>query len=98
MPDFTDERVRALLRAKDVERLAVFGSFARGEETEESDIDLLAYFGKPKSLFNMIDLQDGLEAVLGRKVDLLTEPALSPFIRDRVLSQARVVYDGPRVA
>lgn len=77
----------------DIARLRVFGSFARGEAEEESDVDLIADFTARKSLLDLVRIERELSERLGRKVDLLTERALSPYLRDRILSEARVVYE-----
>jgi uncharacterized protein len=72
----------------------VFGSVARGEETESSDIDLLVDYDLQKisPLFPgglLMDLPD----MLGCKVDIVTEQRLSPLIKDRVLAEAKSFVD-----
>jgi hypothetical protein len=69
-----------------VSRIGVFGSFARGEQTEGSDIDILVEFSEPIG-WEFTDLQAFLENVLGRKVDLATVRALKPQLRDRILAE-----------
>ena len=73
--------------------MRLFGSFARGEETGESDIDLIADFVRRKSLLELIRIEREFSERLGRKVELLTEPALSPYLRERILRESRVVYE-----
>lgn len=85
----------ALCQKHDVARLRVFGSVARGEDSPESDLDLLVEFAKPKSLVDLVGIEDEFAEALGRKVDLLTPASLSPYIRDEVLSDARDVYVRP---
>jgi predicted nucleotidyltransferase len=65
---------------------------ARDEATEASDIDLLVPFSGPVSLLQMVTLERELSEALGRKVDLLTEAFLSPFLRDRILKERQLVY------
>jgi len=72
--------------------IGVFGSMARGEARKESDIDLLVRFSKRKSLLAVVRLERELSEALGRKVDLLTEGALSPYLRERILNEMRMVY------
>jgi len=72
--------------------VGVFGSMARGEAEAQSDIDLLVRFSKRKSLLEMVKLEREVSAALGRKVDLLTEGAISPYLRDRVKRELRVIY------
>src|SRR5271169_5557139 len=65
-----------------VTRIGIFGSFARGEQTRKSDVDILVDFTEGyATLRNFIGLSDYLEALFRRKVDLLTEPSLSKLIR-----------------
>ncbi len=75
-----------------VKRAALFGSFARGDATEDSDIDLLIEFrGKKKSLFDLAALKIQLEENLGRNVDLITYNSLHPLLRDRILSEQVII-------
>jgi uncharacterized protein len=74
-----------------VAKIGIFGSFARGEERPESDIDVLVAFRKGEKTFdNFMGIKFYLEDLYGRKVDLVTEAALKPLIRDPIL--AEVVY------
>lgn len=68
-----------------VQKLGVFGSFARNDQTERSDIDILVEFSQSPSLFKFLKLEETLSALLGRKVDLVTKKALKPAIKDDVL-------------
>ncbi len=70
-----------------VKKIGVFGSHSRGEETDASDVDVLVGFEKPVDIFTFLELREYLETVLKRKVDLVTEKALKPMIKDRVLSE-----------
>ena len=70
----------------------LYGSMARGEARQKSDIDLIVRFSKRKSLLAVVRLERELSEALGRKVDLLTEGALSPYLRERILKEMRVVY------
>lgn len=74
-----------------VSRIGVFGSFARGEETEESDVDVIVEFSQRVDLFHVAGLQYYLAEILGRKVDLVTAGALKPLIRDRILNEVEYV-------
>ena len=66
----------------------VFGSVARGEADEQSDIDLLVDMEPGRSLLDMGGLLMDLQALLGHKVDVVTERGLKPRIRERVLAEA----------
>lgn len=68
-----------------VVRIGVFGSVARSAQTRRSDVDVLVEFSRPIGLFKFLELEDFLSRLLGRKVDLVTAPALKPFIRQKAL-------------
>ena len=89
---FDLSRMIDICRQNDVSMVGVFGSMARGEARKKSDIDLIVRFSKRKSLLAMVRLERELSEALGRKVDLLTEAAISPYMRERVLKELRVVY------
>lgn len=77
----------------DITRLRVFGSVARGDDSVGSDIDLLVDFSSRKSLLDQVRIERELSLLMGRPVDLLTERALSPHLRDRIVEGARLVYE-----
>lgn len=90
---FDTNKLIDICRVNDVKMIGVFGSFARGEATPQSDIDLLVQFSKRKSLLKMVKLERQLTTALGRKIDLLTEASISPYIRDRVKRELKVIYE-----
>jgi uncharacterized protein len=71
-----------------VRNIRVFGSLARGDFGPESDVDLLVEYVPGHGGFAFIEFCQGVEALLGRKVDVVTEKSLHPMIRDKVLAQA----------
>jgi predicted nucleotidyltransferase len=85
-------KLRQICRENGIKMLGVFGSVARGEDTPESDVDLLIKLGKPIGIFEFIALEDKFVEVLGRKVDLGTEDSLHPKIRRNVLRELKVLY------
>ncbi len=88
------ERQRELARQYGVKSLALFGSVARDQATSTSDVDLLVEFDRPVGYFGLFALQDHLESLLGRKVDLGTPDSLKPRIRERVMGECiRVIYN-----
>jgi hypothetical protein len=68
--------------------MRVFGSTARREATAESDLDLLIALEPGRGFRDLMDFCDEAEAALGRRVDVVLEDGLSPYIRDRVLREA----------
>ncbi|MFH0951280.1 MAG: nucleotidyltransferase family protein [bacterium] len=78
-------KLKKILKQQGVKSASLFGSFARGEATAKSDIDLLVDLGKGKTLFDLSGLKLTLEDALGREVDLVTKNALKPAIRSYIL-------------
>jgi hypothetical protein len=75
------------------ERIAIFGSFARGEETPESDIDVLVKFNKTISLLDLVKIHRELSKILGREVDLVTEPSIkNERLKRYIYSDLKVIY------
>jgi len=70
-------------------RVRVFGSVIRGTATEASDIDLLVAFEPDRSLLDLIGFKQDLQELLGRKVDVVSEGGLSPYLKDRILQEAQ---------
>ena len=91
--DVTREHVADICARNDVAYLGLFGSVARGEATNRSDVDLLVRFGKPKSLLDLVRIEREFSKRLGRRVDLVTEEAISPYLRDRVQREVVMVYE-----
>ncbi|WP_345533058.1 nucleotidyltransferase family protein [Viridibacterium curvum] len=83
--------VLALASQHHVRSLQVFGSVARGEDTDSSDLDLIAEFEEGATLFNAFALQESLEALLKHRVELATREGLHPLIREQVLREARML-------
>lgn len=70
-----------------VSKIGVFGSFARGEAKETSDVDVLVEFNQRVGLFHFIELQERLSKMLGRKVDMGEPEAIKPMIKDTILQE-----------
>lgn len=76
-------------RRRGVRSLALFGSVARDEANEASDVDLLVEFDRPLGLFEFFRLQHDIEGLLGvHKVDLVMPGALKPALKRKILSEA----------
>jgi predicted nucleotidyltransferase len=86
-------RLAELCRKYGIAELAVFGSVARGDAGPDSDVDLL-YVRVPGNDLGMayFDLQEDLERLFGRRVDLVAKDGLHRVIRDQVLADAQVLY------
>jgi len=85
------QKAMPVLQRYGIAKAAVFGSYARGEQNAGSDIDILIQYSPEakRSLFTRIKLKEELEEVLQKEVDVVTEKALSPFLRDGILKEKR---------
>lgn len=80
---------RERLQVMGVASLALFGSVARGEQREDSDVDLLVEFNRPVGLFDFVRVQQALEEILGvPKVDLIMPEALEEDLKEDILKEA----------
>ncbi|MCT8337440.1 nucleotidyltransferase family protein [Methanoculleus sp. Afa-1] len=84
----TLQRLKGEIAARfSVSRIGIFGSVARGEQTEASDIDILVEFSRPIGFFAFLELEEFLSLNLAAPVDLVTPDALKPIIRERVAAE-----------
>jgi hypothetical protein len=74
-----------------VKYIGLFGSYVRGEQTAESDLDILVEFSKTPTLFQFINLENYLSDTLGIKVDLIMKDSLKPNIGKYILNEVRAV-------
>jgi len=81
-------KIVPILLKHGVKRASIFGSYARGEQKETSDIDILVEFGEEKSLLDLVRLKYELEEVLEKKVDILTYNSIHPLLKERILNEA----------
>ena len=77
-----------LARQHGADNVRVFGSVVRNDEDSDSDIDLLVRMEETRSYFDLVRLLDALESLLGRKVDIITDDGLSPYLRKQILAEA----------
>ena len=89
--DIFDKIVRILKRCG-ARKIAIFGSYARGEEKPDSDVDVIVEFSGRKSLLDIVGIEQELSDELGNKVDLLTEKSISPYLIDRIRNEMVVIY------
>ncbi len=74
-------------------KIGIFGSYSRGENTPESDIDILYSFNSRYSLFDLVGLQNELKSLLKQEVDLVEYSAIHPFLKERILTESKVIYE-----
>ncbi len=90
---FDTENLIELCRQNNVAMIGLFGSTARGEATNDSDLDFLVEFDIRKSLLEVVRFKRELSESLGKNVDLLTEAAISPYLRENILQDLTIIYD-----
>jgi predicted nucleotidyltransferase len=83
------QEILRLAASRGMRNVRVFGSVARGTATEKSDVDLLVDAEAGRSMLDVVGLWLDLQQLLGRKVDLITEAAIHPYLRERILAEAR---------
>ena len=96
--DFEEELLQSnevldLLKKNNVSMLGLFGSHVRNENNNKSDIDLLVKFSERTGLLSHVKLKRELSEILGMEVDLLTEKAISPYLRDNIMNDLKVIYN-----
>jgi uncharacterized protein len=84
------ERKSWLCETYQITELGIFGSYAREEQTQDSDVDVLIDYEQAPTLFKLVNLRDYLKDLTGLSVDIVTKNGLKPGIRDQVLSE--VIY------
>ena len=82
------DQVLGLAKQHGARSIRVFGSVARGEASESSDLDLLVDWGPGRSLLDHVALVQDLEELLGTKVHVGTQESLHWYVRDRILREA----------
>ncbi len=87
------KKIISLIKKHGAKKIAVFGSYARGEEKPKSDIDILVEFSERKSLLDIVGIEQELSDTLGIKVDLLTEKSISPYLIGRIKKEMKVIYE-----
>ncbi len=89
------KKILPLLKKYEVQKAALFGSFVRGENREDSDIDILVEFRnrENKTLLDLIGLELELGEILNRKVEVLTYRSIHPLLKDYILTEQEVFYE-----
>jgi len=74
-----------------LKEIGIFGSYVRGEQNEESDLDILVELDKPVGFVRFLKLENALSQLLGVRVEIVTKKALKPHIGKRILQEVRYV-------
>ena len=81
------QRILPILQKYNIKRAGLFGSYARGEMREDSEIDILVEVADDISLLDFVGIKLEIEDVLGRKIDLVEYNTIKPSIRERVIKE-----------
>ncbi|HKZ33737.1 MAG TPA: nucleotidyltransferase domain-containing protein [Candidatus Nanoarchaeia archaeon] len=81
------DKITTILKKNHVTKAGIFGSYSRGEQKTDSDIDILVEISKPISLLDFSRLKLDLEDALGRKVDIVEYNSIKPLIKKRILNE-----------
>lgn len=87
------QKITPILKEYDIVYAGIFGSFARGEATDKSDVDLIVRIGTPMGMFAYMRFLDSLESSLKRKVDVVTEKSLNKHVKQYVVSDIKTIYE-----
>jgi hypothetical protein len=87
------KKIIPVLEKYGVKRASVFGSFARGEERRDSDIDILVKMPEDASLFDMVALKRSLEEKTAREIDVMTYRSVNKFVKKYIVRDAIKIYD-----
>jgi predicted nucleotidyltransferase len=90
MKDILVQHRQEIARRFNVKEIGIFGSYVKNEQKKRSDIDILVEFREPVGFFEFMALEEYLEDIFGRKVDLVSKKALKPHIGKYILQE--VVY------
>lgn len=90
------EHMPELAERHKIKSLGIFGSYVRGEAKSTSDVDLLVEFSETPDIFKFMDLEEDLAALLGKKVDLVTRPALKGNRGNQILREV-VPFEGKQI-
>ncbi len=95
MDQATANKISEYFMTKPIEKAWVFGSYARSEEKDDSDIDIIVVFNKDSkvSLFQYIHIKNDLEALTGKKVDLVEKGQLKPFAHQSAKKDKVLIYE-----
>ena len=83
-----------VLKKYKVNAIALFGSYVRNEQNENSDIDFLVEFDKGITLFDIVMLEDTLSGILKKKVTIVSKRGLSKYIGPYILQEAETIGEG----
>ena len=87
------KQISDLAKKHQISYLALFGSYARGDQTSDSDIDLLVQYHQRVGIFDHVASQLAVEKLLQKSVDLVSINSLDPMLRPNIMKDIQVIYD-----
>ena len=91
--DLKKRKIKNFCRQHQIKTLSLFGSRAREDFKKTSDVDLLANFGKVKSLLELIHIELELSKLLGKKVDIVTKGSIPVYFKKGIEKESIVIYE-----
>ncbi len=90
-----EKKLLKICKENDIVFMVLFGSYAKGEQTSKSDIDIAIEFNKNsrKTLLDIIKIEMELEKIFGRKVDLGILSSINPYVIDNVKKEMKIIYE-----
>jgi predicted nucleotidyltransferase len=86
------KKIIHLLSKHNPKKIGIFGSFARNQQSTSSDIDILVDFKEQKSLLELIEIEMELADALDRKIDLVTEASVHPYLQNYIQRDLQIIY------
>ena len=80
-------KIEKIIKKRGIKKAGIFGSYARGEQTKNSDIDILIEPSKEMGFFEIVNLEEELKKSLKKKIDLLTYASIHKLLRERILNE-----------
>ena len=87
------EKIIEVLLKYNPSKIALFGSYARGEETPNSDIDVMVNFNKRISLLEWVGIEFELSEMVGKKVELISERAINPKLKPYIEKDLKIIFE-----
>lgn len=88
------EKISPIFKEYGIKRAGVFGSVSRGDNTPQSDVDILVSPGRSMGMFTYMHMVREIERVLGRRVDVVTEKGMNKFIKPYIMKDLQNIYEG----
>lgn len=83
----------SVLKPFNPKKISIFGSYARGENSQNSDIDILYNFSNAVSVFQLVKIKNQLEKLLNKKIDLVAENYIDERIKPLIYQDLKVIYE-----